>query len=563
MALDLTGVEPSAESAAELFPPVAIGPIWVTDEDGFYLLPDYTLGWDVIAWAETKLNAIRGPGRLQLTNEQRRILLWFYAVNERGRFVYRRAVWQAFKGAGKDPFAAVVCLVELLGPVKFSHWGDGGQPVGVRDEAAWVQLFAVSKDQVKNTSSLFPTLVSQELVADHALDVQKEIIYAHQGRNRLEVVGSSHRSAEGNRTTFAILNETQHWTASNGGEELSATVRRNLTKTGGRSLSITNAYMPGEDSVAQQVREGEERVWAGLAKPSGTLYMSLEAHPDAPMSPEWIPHIMDTILGDAWWAMEDPDELVQDILDPSVGVTRSRRFFYNQVVTGEDALFSVTEWDNALQPNTLGSEEDLRPGDEIVLGFDGGKTEDATALVAIRVRDKLIVPIVIEQKPLGPQGEGWRVDDALMNESVLRAFATYKVRAFYADTALWESYIASWSEEFGEQLEVKASPHSSIGWDMRGSRQRISEAWESYVGSIVDGRLKHNGNRILRTHALNARRGHNGIGLLARKENRDSPNKIDAMVASYVAYAALNDLLEKGNRGRKRHKPGRIIRGSY
>lgn len=562
MAVDLTGVEPSAEAAAELFPPQHIGPLWVTDDDGYFLLPEHTLGWDVIAWAETKLNAIQGVGKLQLTNEQRRILLWFYAVDGAGRFKYRRTVWQAFKGAGKDPFAAVLCLIELLGPSQFSHFNNG-QAIGERHPQAWVQIYAVSKDQTKNTSSLFPVLIGKELKDEHNLDVQKEIIYAHQGRNRLEVVGAAARSSEGGRTTFAILNETQHWTPGNGGKELYGTVRGNLSKTRGRFLAITNAYMPGEDSVAQDTREGEEKVWAGLAKPSGTLYMSSEAHPEAPLSPEWIPYILDGIMGDAWWARENIDELVSDVLDPTYGPQRSRRMFYNQIVTGEDALFTPGEWDQAQIEHTLGSEEDLRPKDEVVLGFDGGRTDDATALVAIRVRDKLIVPLLIEQKPLGPQGDTWRVDEDLVNESVLRAFATYDVRGFYADVALWESYIAQWSEEFGELLEVKASGHSTIGWDMRGSRKRVSEAWEGYVSAVIDGRLKHNGNRILRSHALNARRGHNGHGLIARKEKRDSSNKIDAMVASYVAYAALTDLLEKGARGRRRTKPGRIIRGSY
>src|SRR5699024_1193619 len=37
-------------------------------------------------------------------------------------------------------------------------------------------------------------------------------------------------------------------------------------------------------------------------------------------------------------------------------------------------------------------------------------------------------------------------------------------------------------------------------------------------------------------------------GLIARKDNPESPRKIDAMVAMYIAYAALEDYLQKGKK---------------
>jgi hypothetical protein len=70
---------------------------------------------------------------------------------------------------------------------------------------------AVAKDQTRNTMTLFPGLFSDAAIDDYSIDLGKEIIYAHQGRCRLEAVTSSPRALEGPRSTFTLKNETQHW----------------------------------------------------------------------------------------------------------------------------------------------------------------------------------------------------------------------------------------------------------------------------------------------------------------------------------------------------------------
>lgn len=537
---------PSQELADELYPPTDIGPIWKTDERGVWLLPEYTLGWEAAAWAEVNLNAIRGTGKLELTDEQWRVILWTYEIDEDGDFKNPNAVYQAFKGAGKDPFAAVVCLIELVGPCRFSHWDKNGDPVAKENEDAWVQLLAVNKEQNQNTMNMFPKIISKQLISDHGMDVQKEIIYAHNGRRQLRMSGAAARSSEGNRVTFVLCNETQHWTPTNGGVNLFETVSDNVGKThNARLMCITNAFAPGEDSVAERIRNQQEKVWAGLAAKSGWLYMSREAHPKAPLDPAWVPFIMERIIGDAWWQRANIKSLISRVLDGSRPASRIRRMYYNQVTSSESAFFTKDEIDNSLIEDCYGDERDLNPGDEIVLGFDGSKTNDTTALVAIRIKDRLIVPIEIQQRPA--EAIDWQVDVQAVDEAVGRCFSAYQVKAFFADVALWESYITRWGELYGEHLEV-SGPHSKIGYDMRGSKEKVSLAWEAFRQAVRDATLRHNGNGFWRIHALNAHMGHNGRGLIARKAKADSPHKIDVMVASFVAYTALTTWLEKGKK---------------
>ena len=547
--IDLEGVEPSLEAALELFPPHDIGPLWQKDEDGHWLLPEKTLGWEVLGWCAEWLQTPEGEPWI-FTGEQSRLLLWLFSVGPDGEFNYRQAVYQALKGAGKDPVAAALSIVHLIGPCKFSHWDENGDPVAKDDPAAWVQIAAVSRDQTKNTMSLIPSLLPERTRrAFGGVDVQKEVVYAYGGNRRLEVVSSSSRSLEGNRPTWVTFNETQHMTPSRGGVDLYETVSYNVLKTGGRFICITNAYEPGEDSVAQRIREAQEKVWAGLHESSGWAYFSREANSNSPLSKDWAPFILEIIRGDAVW-LPIPN-IVKSMQDGSIPATRVRRMFYNQITAASDSLIAPGEWDGALASGQLyGDKRDLSPGDEVTLGFDGGKTDDSTALVATRLSDKLIVPLAIWEKT----GEDWRINEAEVDSEVHLAFQTYKVRAFYADVALWESYIANWSETYREVLLIKASPQSATGFDMRGNQQKIARGVEAFIQAVIDRRIKHNGHKILRLHVLNAKRRRNRFALTFAKENAESPRKVDGLAAALLSVMAMNDLIESGKQPARQYR---------
>ena len=352
---------------------------------------------------------------------------------------------------GKDPLAAVLSIVELIGPSQFSHWGEDGEPVGKPHPDAYVQVTAVSESQTENTRDVFPGLIPTRTRIAFNMDVQKEIIYANGGKQKLRTMSANFRSAEGGRVTFCIANETHHWTPGQRGPQFYNVLTNNLTKVKGRLLCITNAYEPGEDSVAQQIREEQEKVWAGIAEESGWLYDSLEAHPDAPLTKDWAPYIVDTIRGDAIWL--DVEDIVQEIQDGSKTVASKRRMWFNQIVSAGDSLITVGQWDGILQPGCWGDKRDLKPGDQIVLGFD-----------------------------------------------------------------------------------------------MRANKQIIAQTTEAFVGSIVDGRLRQNGDKLMRNHVLNTKRRTNAFGLYFGKESESSFRKIDAFAAAFLAYMALVKLAESGKK---------------
>ncbi|GIE98940.1 terminase [Paractinoplanes rishiriensis] len=536
----------------DLLAPTFIGPTWQRNPDGSWRLPQLTLGWQIAGWCAEYLLADDG-GPWRFTREQLRFILWWYAVDATGRFVYRKGVLQRLKGWGKDPLIAVLCLVELVGPSRFSHLDTvTGEPVGIPHPQAWVQVAAVSKDQTRNTMTLFPGLMSDRFRTTHGIKEGAEIIRANRGRQRLEAVTSSYRALEGGRSTFVALNETHHWIRGNNGDRMYETVDGNATKKDSRYLAITNAYLPGEDSVAERMREAYEKIAEGRAVDVGVLYDSIEAHPKTPLTPQALRIVLPKIRGDAVWLRVET--IIQSVLDITLSPARSRRMWLNQIVADEDALYGPENW---VPLEVEGAT--LKPGDEITVGFDGGKTDDATALVAIRVADQVAFVLGAWERPDGPAGDGWEVDRQAVDNAVHDAFRVFTVQGFYADVALWESYIADWAAAYGEGLVVKAEGRNPIAWDMRQSLQRVTRAHERLMRSIFDGKLGHDGDRALRRHVLNARRRSNNYGVSFGKESRESPRKVDLYAALMLAHEALYDLRTRGKKTQKRTGRGYFL----
>ena len=66
-------------------------------------LPEHTLGWQILQWTADYLLQPDGPNAGEpwmYTPEQVRFVLWWYAVDADGRFVFRRGSLVRIKGWG-------------------------------------------------------------------------------------------------------------------------------------------------------------------------------------------------------------------------------------------------------------------------------------------------------------------------------------------------------------------------------------------------------------------------------------------------------------------------------
>lgn len=552
--------------------PVRIGPSWRTEVVNgrrYWVLPDRTLGWAGLAWCGRWLQVSRGlPWRFTL--EQARWWLWWYEVKPSGAWVCRDGVFQRLKGHGKDPLGAALCMNELIGPCRVGDW-DGDQPVGTDNEHAWVQTAAVSLEQTKNTMRLLPGMVTAECKSKYGVHVQKEQVHALGDTRFMQAVTSSPATLEGARASLVLLNETHHWRSNNDGHDMADVIERNATKSPGgtsRTLRITNAYEPGEDSVAERDREAYETAIAaksGTAGAIGLLYDSLEAAPDAPLTPEAAPEVVETIRGDSVWL--DVDSIVASILDSRNPPSRSRRFWYNQVTAAEDAWMTPQSWDSIADSDQL-----VLPDEPIVAFFDGSKSDDTTGLVGCRISDGHVFRIGSWSKPAGERGKGWIVDREAVDQAVSAMFDSYRVLAFFADKSdvrddegerFWEPMVDDWHRRYGRQLQVwsvrSGDRQHSIAYEM-GSTTRQAEFTEAamrFCTEVADKRFTHDGDRALRMHVLNARRWPNKYGISLGKEHRESARKVDLAVCAVGARMLRRMVLNKEASGKK-PRTGRV-----
>lgn len=482
--------------------------------------PNRTLGWAALEWTATYLQQPDGPEAGQpwlFTDEQARIILRWYEIDARGKFPYRRGVLRRMKGWGKDPFLAAIAAVELCGPCRFGGWDSSGDPVAVPHPAPWIQVAAVAQDQTRNTMTLFPGMFAAEALDEYRLDLGKTIIYTG-NRGMIEAVTSSPRALEGKRTSMTILNEPHLWVTANDGIGMAEAIRRNLAKSNdgsARSMEITNAHLPGEDSVAEATYEAWRKANGNVP---GLYYDSLEAPPVADLAD--LPTLKQALLaarGDSTWL--NVERLMEEIADPVTPEWLSRRYYLNQVVRADvERWIPLTEWDACARPG-----QGIPPRADVVLGFDGSFSGDSTALVVVQVGKTPHVDVVRcwENRTHDPS---WRVPIEDVEDEIRKACRQYRVREIAADPHLWARSLEILAKERLPVVEFPQSP------------QRMMPATARFKQAIVNGAATHSAHPDLTRHVENAVVKVSSRGEQITKDTQNSPRKIDLAVAAVMAF---------------------------
>jgi len=493
-----------------------------------YQLPadNRTLGWGILDWSTRWILQPDGPEAGQpwrYTEEQAKMVLVWYEIDDDGRFLYRRGVIRRMKGWGKDPMLAALSLVEACGPCRFGGWDESGNPIGAMHPMPLVQLAAVSEEQTGNTTSLFPGMISPAFKKEFKVDPGKTIIYVRGGKGVIKAVTSSPRALEGPRPSFCVLNETHHWLQNNEGIEMARVIRRNLGKArdgAGRSLEITNAHKPGEGSVAEAtytaVQEGDVL---------GVWYDSLEAPEVKDLTDhEEVTKAIKIARGDSYWV--DPERLYQEIQDPETPEYVAKRFYFNQVV-----LVDIERWLPRGVWSTLATKDGghLEPHERIVIGFDGSFDGDATALVAVTLDRP--VPFVqlcgLWEKPY--KDNNWRVPRVAVMNRLRELAGMYQVVEVAADPKLWVSDL--------EVLQEEGLP--IVEFPQRG--RFIIEATQRLYEDIQRSLLEHDGDERLARHMANAW-VKDPLEPRIQKINQKSTGYVDAAVCVVMALQRAKEL---------------------
>lgn len=498
-----------------------------------------TLGWFVIPWAEGIMRQPNGPRagqRWKFTPRQSRFLLHWYQVDESGAWLFHHGVRRLSKGSGKSPKAAVASLIEFAGPCRVAKILDPDHPEPWKRLTAkpvdmpLVQIAATAESQTKNTMRMVRAIAHKqsELVKRYNIDPGKTVYYKLP-EGTLEVITSSATAAEGAEASFVVADETEHWKPANGGPEMASTLADNLAKSGSRMLETSNAWVPGQETVAESTWDAWVAQEEGRTRSrTKILYDAVIAPPETDMADR------DSLLAALRHVYEDCAWVDVGVIANRVHDLRSKpddslRKYLNRPTSVADAWTTSEDWSACSDSSVV-----VADGDEIVAFFDGSKSQDATVLMGCRVADGHVFLIAAWEKPLGAD-DGWQVPVDEVDAAVEVMFDTWDVAAFFADVKEWESYVhTAWPTRHGEDLVLWAQKTGRnagpVAWDMRAHVMDFTLAAEACLSDIEGREFTHDGDALVHRHVTNARRRPNRWGVSVGKEARGSARKVDAAV---------------------------------
>lgn len=505
-----------------------------------------SLGWQIVDWIETLLR--HGPGDVQgqpieLPEPWVELIVEAYRVHpETGRRRYNEAAAVFPKGTAKSSLvAAPLCIAEGVGPVRFDHfaeagetswWGyeyELGEPVGRRVTGAEILILATSEDQTGNTYEAVYDILRNSPIADHVDGLDVGLTRTNlPGGGSIEVVTSKARSKDGGRSSFVVCDESHLWTDPELWR-LFSTIQRNIVKRAGGvepwMLQTTTVWAPGEGSVAEATGQLAEEIRKGKVKDPRLLFV----HRQAKVPERWDDDramrkaLAEAYAGFSWMSSRQAiSAQLALIRDPRTRREDACRYFLGVPESSGSRWFS----DELIRARRSDAAE-LAPGDRIVAGFDGSKSEDSTALVAVRVDDGVAFELGLWEKPVGPDAAGWQVPAAEVDERVRWMLDTYQVLLMYADPPYWRDFLLTWQAEWPD---VVLAFETNRPKDMDAAIELAEDGFRAGKATIhrsADGLARHLGNTV--TTVVRDKR--------VIRKNRQAL-KIDASVAWCLAWRA-------------------------
>lgn len=494
-------------------------------------IPERTLGWGVLNWCSTHLAQPDGEtrgDRWVFTNEQVIFILHYYAVDENGKFTYRSGVLERPKGWGKSPLLAALCCAEMLGPVKFSHWDALGRPVGRPHPSPLIQIAGIAGDQARNTMTLVGEMLGQGDAKDmYNLDIAaSRVVVSGQAHRRIETVTSSWRSKEGARVTFVVMDETHLWVPSEGGKDFYDVLVRNLVKYKGRWIETTNAFLPGEQSVAEMTHAKYESIQAGEAAYDDMYFDTRTVQVKDIHDIEELLPALRHVYGDAaetaggWVALDD---IVQLIQDQNSDEGKSRRFWLNEHVKGKSGWLNPELWKKIESRQIV----KLRRSDKIAIGFKA--KADSASIVGYRLTDGAIFCLGQWDKP--HDIKDWELPYGEIDERMRKILDKFRVYHLNGDPAgAGKDLIYRWYVDYEEDTEVEEFIISN--------RKKMAAAIEEFELAVSDRRIHHPGDTRLTTHIMNCQVEEVRDGRIIRQKTRGGREYITAAQAAVLALDA-------------------------
>jgi phage terminase large subunit-like protein len=482
-----------------------------------------SLGWALADLIEEYMVAPSGlhyGQPFRLTDRQLEFLVRMHRIDPvTGRFFYRRAVKEGPKGDGKSPLAGAMAFAHLVGPVVFDGWDADGEPVGRQHPTPWIQIAAVAEDQTDNCyMQLRAALGESKAIDEFGIDFGLTRVYLKGREGKIEPVTSVGGTREGQPITFAVKEETHGWVPNRGGDRLSRTLDRNLAKTGGLSVAVTNTYRIGEESVA------ETEAAAARKKVAGLLYDAVRGPMVEDLSDRDLVRrsLAKAYDPEAVWL--DMERLAEEVGDESIPPGERRRFYFNIPDKFDaESWLPAGAWDKCL------SDETIPDGAEVSIGIDVALYNDDTAVVVVWLNPdtgRYVVRARMWEPP--KTGGGIEITDVMAHIRDLSF--KYKFREALYDPRFFDVPARMLEDEGIPMVEF---PQSA---------DRMVPACGFAYEQILAGNVAHDGDPELAIHIVSAERriAERGWTLSKSKAAKTAGLKIDGCIAMVIGMWSWN-----------------------
>ena len=510
-----------------------------------------TLGPQIIDWMEAFL--VFGPGDIRgkpakLDAEKRAFVTRSYEVYPKGhpqagRRRFKRVAISIRKGLAKSEFLAWIAAVELHkdGPVRCDGFDASGNPVGRPVADPYIPLIAYTEEQSDELGYSALKCVLEEGPLARDFDIGLMRILRKDGKGRAVSLAGSPDARDGARTTAQWLDETHRMVLARQVQAFT-TMLNNIPKRMGSdawTLETTTAYSPGENSIAERTHEYAKLVAGGTVTDPRLFFFHRQAGDQ---------HDLDTEEGARAAVLEasGPAAAWADILElrraPDTDLSYWERVWCNRIIRQSDHAFDVKLWAQQATPDRY---PDGRPpkGAWVVFGFDGSRSNDATALIGTEITTGYQWVEGLWERPAHAP-EDWTVPVPEVTAVLEASFQRWQVWRVYCDPPYWETPISEWAGHWGDKVILEWPTY----------RQRpMAFALRGYIAAIAGGELTHSGDPRMARHIGNAVRRPLQLRdddgrpfFLVSKERPDSPNKMDAAMGGCLSWECRTDALTAG-----------------
>lgn len=432
---------------------------------------------------------------LRLRDWQRTLLGMIFARRPDGRRRHRQALIGLPRKNGKSALGSGIGLYGLL----------------MSGRGAEVYSCAADKEQARIVFGVARQMVADNEELSGVIKVYRDVLEVVETGSVYKAVSSEAFTKEGLNPNLVIYDELHAAPNSELYDVMSLAMgaRRNPLL-----VAITTAGVKsdrdGGDSTCYRLYQYGERIASG------------ETVDDSFFMAWWGASDNDNYLSPEVWERANPG--YDDLIDPEDLASQVRRISENEFRTKR-----LNQWTNAtaawLPHGTWAGCEsagDIDRGAPVVLGFDGSRTGDTTALVAATVEAEPRLKVIgLWERPRDVAD--WRVPRAEVKDAIRRACRDYDVYEIAWDEFLWL--------DAAEELEDDGLPVVIFPQTLT----RMGAATQRFYELVTNRLIRHDGDPRLARHLGNAQLKRDSRGSRLAKDQRNSPRKIDLAVASVMA----------------------------